>query len=411
MKRLIITTISLLVYLFSTAQEAVWKLDIYMGEIVPYFSIPIEFLINSNNDPEPTHSFSFNRNVMRFKTKDGEGNTESYKLTFNVPHGNKLCYRLDEGYAETLDVIDVGHHTATLAGRVNGVSASTTVGIEYVASGSSEISRASMEADGYFVVSLTNLDYGTRYYYRTFAVVNGKKYYGDYKRFTTEIPVVTGNATNIKANSVTINGNVNGVTNPITCDIQYRQSTSSTYEEQSTTSDGYFSFDITGLSDGTTYYYRAFARNEQQTSYGVEKNFQTVKETYEVGEYYPNEYNREGIVYYVDSSKKHGMIYSMDYAYLSWKQGRTWCSNKGTGWSMPSLNELKRIANLWQKISNYPETGFYWSSTDYGSLNGADPDYNLYYKVCLGGWSGYTSGTAVENTGSVNNLVLAVKAF
>lgn len=401
MKKPIITFVLLNICLLTCAQTPVWKLDLYWENSlndIPFRTFPVEGFVDGLSISD----------YVRFKVNYVDANNKEIRESFKLEtNGLKMTYRLDEGFVENLGVIDVGLHTATLSGRVYGTAVSTTVGVEYAASGSNDIKRVSTEDNGFFTLDIMNLEYYRTYYYRTFAIVNGKEYYGDYMKFTTKSPVVTGSATNITGSSVTLNGVVNTVIDPVICGIEYRESSSDTYKTLSTLSNNSYSVSVTGLREENTYYYRAFAIINDRTIYGEEKSFYTPKETYEVGDLYSN----EGVVYYVDSSKKHGKIFSADRIYGSWKEGRDWCYSKGTGWSMPSLTELKKIAALHGVISHFPEETFYWSSTDYGTLNGSDPDYNLYYIVLLGNFDRYSNGWSCENTGSEKHNVLAVKSF
>ena len=56
-----------------------------------------------------------------------------------------------------------------------------------------------------------------------------------------------------------------------------------------------------------------------------------------------------------------------------WSDAKTWCSNYGTGWYLPSLDELKVIYNNKSAINSTLSangstslvTGYYWSSAEY----------------------------------------------
>ena len=126
--------------------------------------------------------------------------------------------------------------------------------------------------------------------------------------------------------------------------------------------------------------------------------------SYEVGDYY-NENGKKGIVFEVWDGGRHGKIVSLDethahwntrvkfedaqYAY-SWSDGKAntdklmsrgdrqdslpekWCRDKGAGWYLPALNELKAIYNNRDIINNsLTQIGattlqkrWYWSSTE-----------------------------------------------
>ncbi len=57
----------------------------------------------------------------------------------------------------------------------------------------------------------------------------------------------------------------------------------------------------------------------------------------------------EGVVYYASGTT--AKIVSTDEVAKSWPDGQTWCQEKGTVWSMPSLEDLKTIYNNLDKIN------------------------------------------------------------
>ena len=129
---------------------------------------------------------------------------------------------------------------------------------------------------GEFTGSLTGLALNTTYYVRAYAVNSLGIGYSEQKSFTTKnglATITTGTAT-ATATSIAIGGNVtdNGGYAVTERGVCY----SSTYSEP-TISDafvvggkgnGEFSVSITGLSASKTYYVRAYATNENGTSYG-----------------------------------------------------------------------------------------------------------------------------------------------
>ena len=59
-------------------------------------------------------------------------------------------------------------------------------------------------------------------------------------------------------------------------------------------------------------------------------------------------YNRDGIkgvVVYVDNSGVHGLIMSLDEAFLNWYESDKWCKNFGDGWFMPSVKDFEQMKN------------------------------------------------------------------
>lgn len=59
-------------------------------------------------------------------------------------------------------------------------------------------------------------------------------------------------------------------------------------------------------------------------------------------------YNKDGIkgvVVYVDNSGAHGLIMSLDEAFLNWYESDKWCKNLGDGWFMPSVKDFEQMKN------------------------------------------------------------------
>ena len=77
----------------------------------------------------------------------------------------------------------------------------------------------------------------------------------------------------------------------------------------------------------------------------------------------------KGVVYIEKTDTQRGMVLSAAKTKTSWDGAKTWCSNYGSGWYLPSLDELKVIYNnkdrinfLLSKLGCTTLTDFYWSS-------------------------------------------------
>ena len=98
---------------------------------------------------------------------------------------------------------------------------------------------------------------------------------------STTPTVTTDSATNVASNSATLNGTVNANGGTTTAWFEYGM-TSGTYSNTTSTqtasgwSDTTISTDVSGLSSGTTYYYRAVAQNSEGAAYGSETSFTTL---------------------------------------------------------------------------------------------------------------------------------------
>ena len=115
----------------------------------------------------------------------------------------------------------------------------------------------------------------------------------------------------------------------------------------------------------------------------------------------------EGIVYRKKTSTTAGMMISFSQTYTDWSSARSWCSNYGSGWYLPSISELKTIRNNSNAINKVLSAsgrtslsnGVYWSST-------SGYEYNTFYQ-CLD----FSNYTVNENSKSKNHYVCAVLAF
>lgn len=196
--------------------------------------------------------------------------------------------RLDPKLATT-QVLSVGSFSATVVGFViasgdgftergvcyNTQGAPTTADVKAIYTG--EIETAT------YSVTLSDLNYVTKYYVRAYATGEGGTVYGEEFSFTTlpALPVVTTTAiTEIKSSSASAGGNVtDGGGAEITArGIVYSTDPNPTTENVTTsddTGDGEFESLLTGLKGSTTYYVRAYATNVAGTSYGPQLEFTT----------------------------------------------------------------------------------------------------------------------------------------
>lgn len=135
-----------------------------------------------------------------------------------------------------------------------------------------------------FNVTLTGLNYATKYYARAYATGANGTVYGDEITFTT-LPVVptvtaTASATAITSFTATSGGNVtnNGGASITARGICYSTKTAPKITDSKTTdgtTTGTFTSLMKGLSANTTYYVRAYATNSAGTGYGPEISFKT----------------------------------------------------------------------------------------------------------------------------------------
>ncbi len=142
---------------------------------------------------------------------------------------------------------------------------------------------------GSFTSNITGLADGTTYYVRAYATNSKGTAYGTEKSFTTiakTLPqITTANVTSIRANGAVGGGNVisDGNSTITARGVCWSTSPNPTINNNKTTyygsGTGSFTSNITGLTEGTTYYVRAYATNSKGTAYGEEKSFTTIVAT------------------------------------------------------------------------------------------------------------------------------------
>jgi len=218
----------------------------------------------------------------RIVAESSAGKSEGSEMSFQyTPGGSAPTVTTDAA-------TDVTTTTATLNGKVNANGLSTTAWFEYGAISGSYGSKSNTKAvtgstDTTVSASISGLTAGTTYYYRIAAQNSVGTSYGKEMSFyytsQTEAPSVTTEAaTDVTATTATLNGEVNPNGQSTTVWFEYGV-LSGTYKyktsTQSKSGSSYtkVSASITGLTAGTTYYYRIAAKNSAGTSYGDEMEF------------------------------------------------------------------------------------------------------------------------------------------
>jgi hypothetical protein len=135
---------------------------------------------------------------------------------------------------------------------------------------------------GSFSSTITGLTVGNTYYVRAYATNSAGTAYGAEVSFTTTLPTVTTTAiTATTATTASSGGNVTviGGTNVTARGVCWSTTSGPTIALTTKTSDGTgigaFTSAITGLTQATTYYVRAYASNSIGTTYGAEVSFTT----------------------------------------------------------------------------------------------------------------------------------------
>ncbi len=177
---------------------------------------------------------------------------------------------------------------ATLNGNLTSLGSATSDNVSFVWGTTqggpypNETTPQVRNTTGTFSDNVTGLSPNTTYYFKAKAVGHGTSY-GAEKSFTTAtVPptVTTDNATNITATGATLNGNLTslGSYSSVYVFFQYGLNTSygTNTTEQAKTATGGFSDNITGLSKGTPYHFRAVCRyNSDNYTCGEDKTLLT----------------------------------------------------------------------------------------------------------------------------------------
>ena len=197
----------------------------------------------------------------------------------------------------TSTVTQIMQTTAVAGGTVtsDGNASVTERGVVYSLSANPAITDLSStivrsgSGTGAFTCNLSNLQAGTTYYVRAYAINSKGTAYGDEISFTTALPITLATVTTASIAQITETTAVAGgtVTSDGNASVTERGVVYSTNPNPVITNlyntikpcgsgTGSFTCDLTNLQSNTTYYVRAYATNEMGTAYGEEISFTTV---------------------------------------------------------------------------------------------------------------------------------------
>ena len=209
-----------------------------------------------------------------------------------VAYGKELSFTTIEIVPPTVGnttISNISYTTATAASEIlgDGGASITERGICYSTSqnpttSNSKITKGS--GTGSFTCNMTGLTAGKKYYVRAYAINSKGTAYGKEVTFTTTaygLPTVTTSAaTNVSYTTATCGGNVTAdggqtVTERGICYSTSQNPTTSNTKITKGNGTGAFTCNITGLTAGTKYYVRAYAKNSKGTAYGNQVTFTT----------------------------------------------------------------------------------------------------------------------------------------
>lgn len=263
----------------------------------------------------------------------------------------------------TATITSITGTTATGGGTISsdGGATVTTRGIVWgTTSGSSTYSVTSGTGTGTFTSSITGLNIATTYFVRAFATNSVGTSYGPEVSFATpNTAIVASTITSTITSSTAILGGVLSSTGGATTSIGIMYSTSSTFGTYSTTtinanaSAGTYTTSISGLSELTTYYVKAFATNTAGTTFGPTISFTTQEAPKTLGQFYGG-----GVIFYIlrpgdggyDPNVQHGLIVSLEdqSTAIRWNNGTnttTGATVSGYAGSVGYLNAGAGITN------------------------------------------------------------------
>ena len=215
--------------------------------------------------------------------------------TVNVVSGDNSVELIVKAYKSiniiTLEPSDITTNSAILKGSINieNKSFAERGFILYIDEATSTKYVVSGNDMGEYSHQVMNLGDGQTYRYEAYMICNDETVYGGEITFTTEqIPdpespiVTTADVTDITQNTAVSGGNVTddggaAVTARGVCWSTSQNPTISDNHTSDGNGTGSFTSNLTNLTANTTYYVRAYATNENGTSYGEQKSFTTLQ--------------------------------------------------------------------------------------------------------------------------------------
>jgi uncharacterized protein (TIGR02145 family) len=263
-----------------------------------------------------------NPNLANSKTNDGSGTNEFTSFLTGLSAGTSYFVRayatnsVGTGYGNEINFSTIAPTAPVL--NTSSVSSITKIsalsGGNIISDGSLEVTARGIcwstspnpstnnnkTSDGIglgsFTSSLSGLNPGTTYYLRAYATNSIGTGYGSEINFTTNPPVLATLTTlavsSIGTTSVQCGGNISNdggisVIERGTCWSTTPQPTIANFKTSDCVGVGSFTSVINNLSQGTVYYIRAFATNNDGTAYGNQISFITNQSDFDGNIYHP----------------------------------------------------------------------------------------------------------------------------
>ena len=144
-----------------------------------------------------------------------------------------------------------------------------------------KVAISSVDSENAFKKTLTGLKYDTRYVYTIFLRKDGIVQYGETQYFDTKEVTISVDQVNVTTTKTTLTGKVVRLPEDSDVKVGLMYSTSKTFPSGSKSftitpnTDGSYTQEITGLTVGTTYYYRTYLYYGGKYEYGETKEFTT----------------------------------------------------------------------------------------------------------------------------------------
>ncbi len=222
----------------------------------------------------------------------------TYHFRVVAKNSRKISYGVDKTFhtppalpqVTTQAASNIGYSFATLNGYLSKVgAASCQVWFVY-----DVVSHTNWEDYAYstphltktspssFSYELMDLEIGITYHFRAVASNAAGTVAGDDVTFTTQVilpSIITLDASNITSNTAILKANLTDLGGANSCQVwfEYGETTSYGYstEIQNVSESGEISVEISGLTPGTTYHFRAVAENSKGRTYGYDRTFET----------------------------------------------------------------------------------------------------------------------------------------